>query len=147
PAVNQSFWDHPYTCSSYVMNFTVSGFTGVARRGFFSGTRFDPSSTWYSDSNTPNPLKPAEAPFVTDSEDQAVGWAYLYFHYFMDWPQCWDYGCGGVAGSYSGYYHAFRHPANRANMLYMDGHVESIAPMYMPGGTRNGRMLWNYPPP
>jgi len=146
PAVSQSFWDYPYSVSSYVMNYTVSDHAYLPRRGFFAGPSFSSSGTW-TDGFTPNALKPTEAPLVTDSEDQAVGWVLHYFYDGMDKPQCWDYGCGGAGGSYSGYYHAFRHPGPRANMLYMDGHVASVAPLYMPGGTRNWRMLWNYPPP
>jgi prepilin-type N-terminal cleavage/methylation domain-containing protein/prepilin-type processing-associated H-X9-DG protein len=141
--VTLSYWDYPYTRTSYVLNWSVSGYSaGTPRKGFFAGPRFgtDPSCT-YTDGNTPYALKPAEAPFVTDSEDQGDGWAMSYFIWNMDLETSWPY-----VGGYSGFYHSFRHPGNRANMLYMDGHVVAIAPRYM-GGPLGWRLLWNCPPP
>jgi prepilin-type processing-associated H-X9-DG protein/prepilin-type N-terminal cleavage/methylation domain-containing protein len=137
-----SYWDYPYSRSSYVVNHMLSYNTWEHRRGFMRGPRFDPSGPWYAQ-NTPVPVKPSEAPFVTDAEDQGGGWCLNLFFDGIDLPAAWDYYQG-----YTGHYHTFRHPGPRANMLYMDGHVESVAPYYLPGGGKyNWRLLWNYPPP
>jgi prepilin-type N-terminal cleavage/methylation domain-containing protein/prepilin-type processing-associated H-X9-DG protein len=141
--VTMSYWDYPYTRTSYVLNWSVSGYLpGVPRKGFMAGPQFrsDPGCV-YTDGNTPYALKPSEAPFVTDTQDQGDGWALSYFLDPMDIETCWQY-----VGGYTGFYHAFRH-GGRANLLYMDGHVVSVAPRYRPGGTLNWRLLWNCPPP
>src|SRR5690606_23739284 len=109
------------------------------RKGFFAGPRFG-SPVAYTDANTPKPLKPHEAPFTTDTQDQGSGWFQSYFYNGMNKPEQWNY-----VGGYTGYYHTFRHPGNRANMHYMDGHVASILPVYM-GGPLGWRLIWNYAP-
>jgi prepilin-type N-terminal cleavage/methylation domain-containing protein/prepilin-type processing-associated H-X9-DG protein len=140
--VTMSYWDYPYTRTSYVLNWSVSGYLpGVPRKGFMAGPVFkgDPGCV-YTDSNTPYALKPSEAPFVTDTQDQGDGWALSYYTDAMDLPQYFPY-----VGGYTGFYHSFRH-GGRANVLYMDGHVVSVAPRYQ-GGPLNWRLLWNCPPP
>lgn len=140
--VKLSYWDYPYTRSSYVLNWSVSGYLwGTARRGFLRGPRFGDCSPAYTDGNTPYALKPSEAPFVTDTQDQGDGWAMSYFLDPMDIETCYQY-----VGGYTGFYHSFRH-GGRANLLFMDGHVVAVAPRYRPGGTLNWRLLWNCPPP
>jgi prepilin-type processing-associated H-X9-DG protein len=137
-----SYWDYPYSRSSYVVNSMLSYNTWEHRRGFSQGPRLDAAGPWTAQ-NTPTAVKPAEAPFVTDTEDQGGGWTLNLFFDGIDIPAAWDYYQG-----YMGHYHTFRHPGPRANMLYMDGHVESVAPYYLPGGGKyNWRLLWNYPPP
>lgn len=134
-AVKQSYWDYPYTRSSYVINWSVYWYdASTHRRGFMRGPRSVPLGS---------PVARSEAPFVTDSEDQGTGWVLSHFFSGIDQVPGWNY-----SGVYSGFYHTFRHPGPCANMLYMDGHVESVAPYHMPGGGKpNWRMLWNYPPP
>lgn len=140
--VTMPYWDYPYTRTSYVLNWSVSGYAwGTPRKGFFAGPRFASCSPSYTDANTPHAPKPEDAPFVTDTQDQGDGWAMSYFHDAMDVEPHWMY-----SASYTGFYHAFRH-GGRANLLFMDGHVTSVAPRYRPGGTLNWRLLWNCPPP
>jgi prepilin-type processing-associated H-X9-DG protein/prepilin-type N-terminal cleavage/methylation domain-containing protein len=140
--VKQSYWDYPYSRSSYVVNGQLSYNTWTHRRGFMRGPRLDPSGVW-SAQNTPTTVKPSEAPFVTDTNDQGDGWCLNIFFDVIDLAPAWEYYQG-----FTGFYHTFRHPGPRANMLYMDGHVESVAPYYMAGGGKyNWRLLWNYPPP
>jgi prepilin-type N-terminal cleavage/methylation domain-containing protein/prepilin-type processing-associated H-X9-DG protein len=138
--VTLSYWDYPYTRSSYVINWSVSGYSaGTPRKGFLEGPRFG-TPVAYSDSDTPAALRPSEAPFVTDSEDQGAGWAMCYFSDNMNDEAAWSYYQG-----YTGYYHSFRHPGGGANMLYMDSHAATIQPHYR-GGPLGWRLLWNFPP-
>lgn len=140
--VTQAYWDYPYSRSSYVVNMMLSYSTWGHRRGFQLGPRFSPGGGFVA-ANTPEPVSRSEAPFVTDAEDQGDGWTLNYFTDAIDLIACEVY-----IGSYTGYYHTFRHPGKRANMMYMDGHVASVAPYYKPGGGKyNWRLLWNYSPP
>jgi prepilin-type N-terminal cleavage/methylation domain-containing protein/prepilin-type processing-associated H-X9-DG protein len=139
--VNMSYWDFPYTRSSYVINWSVSGYSaGTPRKGWSKGPRYG-TPVAYTDSDTPQPLDPADAPIVTDTEDQGFGHDQLTFNDPMNDEVAWVYYQG-----YTGYYHAFRHPGPGANMLYMDGHAATIRPVYR-GGPLGWRLLWNYSPP
>ena len=136
------YWDY-YHGTSYTINFSVGGYSMGSRRGFFSGGFHSTTNVTMSDSNTPFPPMPANAGFVTDAND--FTYSFAVYESRMDLPICWDYLCGGMGGTFSGYYHCFRHPGRRANMLFMDGHVDPITPFYM-GGKRNFQMIWNYEP-
>ena len=87
-------------------NYTPSD--GRCRRGF--GGPID------------NPVGPAEAPFVTDTQVWGYGSASS--------PKVFGWGMNDpavVAGGWDTYYGViYRHSGTRANMLYLDGHVGTV---------------------
>src|SRR5262249_54336813 len=83
----------------------------------------------------------AEAPFLSDCPSWNYG-SLPSFDYVVDDPAYWDTGCTG----YGNYSYMFRPPGFSANMMYLDGHLESIRPKYK-GGHTVYYWLWNYNPP
>lgn len=144
------YYNNEMVATSYAMNWSVSWYCYYLgyctckpgqtmaecladfpfRRGFSKG---------------PEDGRPAEAPLVMDCPDWGWGWAQSYFYWHMDWDDL----------TYSGIYlYAFCH-LGKANVLYMDGHVEALAHRWAwtgPGATPTGakpiyKDLWSYPPP
>lgn len=145
PNVKKTYWNYSDVGTSYILNWSVSAYAPgdgnyPYRAGFSKGPQWI-SGGPYTDGNTPSCPTPSDAPFVTDIDDIGDANMQPYFYDQMNYADKWDY-----VGGWTGWYHGFRHPGERANMLYMDGHVESIAPVWR-GGKRGWRMLWNYPPP
>jgi prepilin-type N-terminal cleavage/methylation domain-containing protein/prepilin-type processing-associated H-X9-DG protein len=135
----KTYWDDPVMGTSYSINTTVacSAWTGFR-------ARFSQAPEYIGGSGiSPGPIAPSrsQAPFMTDCNDNIYGAAPV-FDERIDFPSAWPSGA-----SFNGYEHAFRHPAKRANMLYLDGHVESIAPVYAGGGRQHWYGIWNYNPP
>jgi len=133
-----SYYDWKYFGSSYVLNASVYAFT-VTRLGFSKAPRASVPS-FFGD---PAPSR-SEAPFIMDCNDMDGAWVINQFSSFVDDPTKWPGNLG--LSPHQGYYYTFRHNANRANMLYLDGHVESIRPAYM-GGHPNYYALFDYYPP
>lgn len=76
-------------------------------------------------------------------------WSVPEVSFVMDgplWVWAWDEGCffGSTINSTDPkYYYAFRHPGNRANVLYFDGHVSSYS---VRDYTASGYVWnWKYP--
>jgi prepilin-type processing-associated H-X9-DG protein/prepilin-type N-terminal cleavage/methylation domain-containing protein len=138
-----TYYDDRWVGSSYCMNWSVSGYAydvGYSyngsdpndpyRHGLFKGP--EGGQTW-------------RAPLVMDCPDYGHGWALYYFEWNVDtyiipgyWEGFWDYG--------------FRHPGKRANVLFMDGHIEGRVHKKFASDPNytNWRMLWDYwfnPPP
>jgi prepilin-type N-terminal cleavage/methylation domain-containing protein/prepilin-type processing-associated H-X9-DG protein len=113
--------------SSYTLNWYVShyNYCDGYRKGFFAG---------------PEDGRRETAPFVTDCQDFGDGWV-LQFFLDIHSPSRWDY-----IGSNTGFYHSFRHSGRRANMLYMDGHVEAVRHVIHGGAASDVfKILWTYP--
>ncbi len=76
-----------------------------------------------------------------DCQDVSTSTAPNFFHDELDMAPYWNW----PGYSWEGYYHAFRHPGQRANMLYVDGHVASVKHV-KDGGGPNWNCLFNYDP-
>jgi prepilin-type N-terminal cleavage/methylation domain-containing protein/prepilin-type processing-associated H-X9-DG protein len=137
-----TYYDYRYYGNSYAMNWSVSNYNydvgymsnNPFRLGLFKG----PETGAY-----PLPKDRSDAPLVMDCEDFGSGVVLGFFHYSIDDPLAWVYYQG-----WTGYYYAFRHVGTRANVLYMDGHIEArkhkkdvADPNYS-----NWRQLWWGPP-
>jgi prepilin-type N-terminal cleavage/methylation domain-containing protein/prepilin-type processing-associated H-X9-DG protein len=115
--------------ASYALNFYVSrqAYTTGFRKGFFAG---------------PEDGRRDNSPLVVDCPDFGEGWVIPFFLDIHS-PARWDY-----SGSFSGFYYAFRHSGRRANMLYMDGHVEAVQHVIHGGKASDVfKVLWSYLPP
>jgi prepilin-type N-terminal cleavage/methylation domain-containing protein/prepilin-type processing-associated H-X9-DG protein len=140
------YWDWPNNATSYALNGTAncSLWGGVLRAGFSkaptdcvscNGGGISPGGPIASSRST--------APFVMDCADWNYG-SNPNFYDLIDDPTKWkDPACPSL----SNYYYTFRHPGNSANVLYLDGHVESVRPIYMGGGKILWAWIWNYNPP
>jgi len=93
--------------SSYSLNWYVSRYNYGSgyRKGFFAG---------------PDDGRRDNSPFVVDCPDAGNGWVLPFFFDIAN-PALWNH-----VSSESGFYHSFRHSGQRANMLYMDGHVQAV---------------------
>jgi prepilin-type N-terminal cleavage/methylation domain-containing protein/prepilin-type processing-associated H-X9-DG protein len=133
----QMYYDYQYSGGSYALNWSVSHYCynvgncpDVFRKGFLAG---------------PEDGRPDQAPFLTDCPNMGPGWVIHFFYAEID-LQTYT-----VAGTTyhpyrDNYYYTFRHSGTRANMLYMDGHVEAVQPAWM-SGRSNYKFLWSNPPP
>src|SRR5262249_43713204 len=129
--VTKPYWDYDYNGCSYSVNWTLSGYQYThGRRGFSKAPSFDSSNPWgaptfrYAQSA-------ADACLVMDCQDVSpYGTVPNWFHDELDFDTNWNW----TGNSWSGYYHSFRHPGQRANMLYVDGHVASIKHVNDGGG-------------
>jgi len=140
------YWDWFNNAVSYALNGTVncSIWGGVFRAGFSkaptdclccNGACLSPGGAMASSRSA--------APFLMDCADWNYG-AHPNFYDTVDSPTYWkDPGCPSL----SNYYYMFRHPGNTANLLYLDGHVESVKPAYMGGNKLLWAWIWNYNPP
>jgi prepilin-type processing-associated H-X9-DG protein len=138
--VTKPYYDYDYNGCSYSLNWSLSGYTVLGRHHFSMAPDYVPGGPWsfpdrYAQSAS-------DASFVMDCQDVSpYGSVPNWFHDALDWENNWDW----TGNSWSGYYHAFRHPGRRANMLYVDGHVASIKHI-IDGGGPNWTYLFNYPP-
>jgi len=137
PAGELNMWEHPVTPTSYSISmalFRPGGSSGDSRlgqrtRGFSGGYM---------------PHKVSDATAVTMFMDSPVlnpGWGVPLISPFADDPASWnDKGLGWTYGGF--YWYAFRHPGQRANVCYYDGHVEAVG-HYMKTGQHV--FTWKYP--
>ncbi len=89
---------------------------------------------------TDNPGGRAAAPLVMDKYTPYFGWIWNGYEWSIDTPD--PYNNGGYC---PGWMYAFRHPGHRANVLYLDGHVDTIRP-FSESGIANWVNVWNAPP-
>ena len=131
--------------ASYAINATVQCdiWSGVSRSGF-SRAPTDCVSCNGGGISPGGSMAPSrsEAPFLMDCPDFNYG-SLPVFDSSIDNPNYWT---NSVCPSFNNYYYAFRHLGFSANMMYLDGHLESIRPKYM-GGRVNWYWIWNYRPP
>ena len=135
-----SYYDWKYFGSSYEMNNSVSVYGAYSVRYGFSKAPIASTPGFFG---IPAPSR-SEAPFITDCHDMDGAGVINQFNSPMDDPTYWPGGIG--LSPHQGYYYTFRHSGQRANMLYMDGHISSIKPLYM-GGKTNYLALFDYYPP
>lgn len=138
-----TLYEYNHAHSSYVWNYSVNlnpsaGGGGLkSRRGFSSGVPenvIDGGSIPGSWDKAYRPGGRGASLMVMDgSAIHDIGWYSRAFYYGLSEPICQGFGeCAqGFANYDSAYYtnglYAFRHPGKRANGLFWDGHVESIA--------------------
>jgi len=120
-------YDHPRIPTSYAINYAIPGnpwpFGTNSARAIFAERTGDASATWPL-----NLTSVSDVHFMMDCRNWAgSGWEDPTFGYGMDLLPLWPW------SSY-----AFRHPGNRANMLYYDGHVGSIRSYF-----DTGKFVWN----
>jgi prepilin-type processing-associated H-X9-DG protein/prepilin-type N-terminal cleavage/methylation domain-containing protein len=134
PTTVYKMYDSPWGPSSYMINLFLANWPGYT------------STTPLFGENTSNPTGGGWGPFQVYSASQVNflmdcgvwdnGWPPPFFADDIDDdPSAW-YGPRHV------YSYAFRHPGNRANVLYYDGHVASVLPW-----TQSGQHVftWKYP--
>jgi prepilin-type processing-associated H-X9-DG protein len=131
-----AYFDNEMVATSYVMNWSVSWYCYYL--GYcpcYTGASCDPYPFRRGFSLGPQDGRPAEAPFVMDCQDMGWGWAQPYMAWDVD-----------IDTSYDFYWeYAFRH-GGKANMLFMDGHVEPIR-HHKDTGRSIWKALWDGPPP
>jgi prepilin-type N-terminal cleavage/methylation domain-containing protein/prepilin-type processing-associated H-X9-DG protein len=124
-------FDHPRSPSSYVINYMIPGTPwpyGASPRAVFADRTAD---TGYGPSHICNMKSVSEVGFILDCPNYgAPDWTVTAYGPDIDNPDpfFWQYN-----------YYAFRHPGNRANLLYYDGHVAAIQPR-----AQTGKYVWNY---
>ena len=124
-------FDHPRAPSSYVINRAIPGIPwpyGGSPRAIFAQSTADAAAE-----NAPalNVRSVSEVGFILDCPNYgAPDWIVTAYGPDIDNPNFffWQYN-----------YYAFRHPGNRANLLYYDGHVAAIQPR-----AQTGKYVWNY---
>ena len=135
-------WQVPWQPTSYMVNLTmyISNGDAVVGRDF---ARLGERCMWYDPSGPYafwRVYDVSEVTFFMDAGVWSFGWGAPVYTYSIDsgWT---DPPAGGGPGDF---YYAFRHPGNRANVLYLDGHAAS-APYFglASGGKRN--FNWKYP--
>lgn len=87
----------------------------------------------------------AEAPLLMDCSAAGgdSGWVLPYFSWEVDNDACWSTACFYYEGTHD---YQFRHLGNRANVLYLDGHVEAVA-HHKDSGRDVWKELWVSDPP
>jgi len=132
-----TYYDHVYIGTSYVMNFSVNRYIfdqdwappggDAFRHGFFKG----PGRGHYR-----APKDRSDAFFIMDCEDMGEGWSMFYYYDIDSIPRWYRYTYD------SGFIYAFRHVGRKANILCMDGHIETRLHV-IDGGQPNFRELWD----
>ena len=134
PTISTKMYDSPWVPTSYAMNFIVNYLAwGIPSSAKFGQSLNDVTSVGaYQYGRV---YSTSEVSFMMDCRAWTQGWDTDEFGYLADNSTYWAN--TGAAGS--GYYYAFRHPGNRANVLYLDGHVASIQHY-----TLTGKYLWSW---
>jgi prepilin-type processing-associated H-X9-DG protein/prepilin-type N-terminal cleavage/methylation domain-containing protein len=121
----QRMFDNPWVPTSYTMNWSIHMYGSEPSSALFPDRTKDGSIYWGTLFSVQSP---SETSFLMDCKVWLSGWDEPFFDYAVD---------------LSGYYaYAFRHPDNRANVLYLDGHVETVRHC-----ERTGKRIfnWKYP--
>lgn len=137
-AAVKKMYDNPWLPSSYAMNLTMSWYTwSVApQNDALLGERTTDGTYNWGASSVYRVQSASEVSFLMDCPPWVWGWDFARFSWLADNPAYWG------SAAFGGYYYAFRHPGSRANMLYLDGHVASVAHF-----SQTGKYLfnWKYP--
>lgn len=131
-------WDNDYLHCSYNFNWSISGYYYYApymgppsntRKGFSGGTRLDNYTYDVLGNALELPKTRGRALIVAEGyKVDTPAWDWCPFM----WTQDMGYGYyapgqpGWDAATYTNMSHAYRHPGNRMNGLFLDGHVESL---------------------
>jgi prepilin-type processing-associated H-X9-DG protein len=122
--VPDGYWNNELFGASYIMNWSISwynyypGYQPPAltykcwRKGFLKGPTYVAAPTYRKP-------KPGESKLVIDTINWGVGWVLPYFEWNFD---------NAFTGPTDPKLYAFRHPGQTLNALYMDGHVQALAP-------------------
>lgn len=143
----KTYFDDEMVATSYIMNWSVSRYWYYPPSENYGAYCIpagcicnDPSCIPYpfrkGFSVGPQNGRPAEAALVMDCSALGYGWAQPYFEWNIDNDSYWQ--------NYT--FYAFRHPGNRANVLYMDGHVDGVRP-HKDTGKSIFTFLWDNDPP
>ena len=160
----QTYYDYAKAGCSYLMNWSVSQYCYYP-----AGDICDPS--WSADgagpcyacyvgvptcgcssypfrkgfSRGPDDGKAAEAPLVMDCSNAGGdgAWPLPYFSWKIDTDACFSSACFYYEGSHD---YSFRHLGSRANILFMDSHVEAMG-HHKDTGRNLWKYIWNNPPP
>ena len=126
-------YEQPWSPSSYKVNRLVWNASGnpnpwyPGRFAEYTANGAGPWDAW-------RVYSVADVAFIIDCELHVWGGNFLndYWQETMDQGVWWDFFC----------YYAFRHPGVRANVLYFDGHVDSVR-----HATVSGKLVfsWKYP--
>jgi len=133
----QKMYNSPWLPTSYAMNFMVNYGASTSSAETRFGERMMSGLGYSATYAAGRVFDVGEASFMMDCRPWIVGWDTPEFGYAADWAAYWDAG-----PNYSGYYYAFRHPGNRANVLYFDGHVAAVR-HYMV----TGKNVWTWKNP
>jgi prepilin-type processing-associated H-X9-DG protein len=128
-------FDSPWLPSSYMMNYAMNASSGGActtsTARFGERTRDGGCDAWgYGQASA------SEVCFLMDCKTWTWGWNAPMFEWGVDVPGGW------APAVFGGYFYAFRHPGQRANMLFFDGHVAAVQHY-----SKTGKALfhWKYP--
>jgi prepilin-type N-terminal cleavage/methylation domain-containing protein/prepilin-type processing-associated H-X9-DG protein len=114
-------YDSPWAPSSYAMNWIINnGWNGATGSVGLFGERTGDGSGYWGVGGAYSVSRASEVTFMMDCKVWRWGWIDPQFEWGVDDPASLP------PGTYSSYYYAFRHPGDRANMLYYDGHVVSV---------------------
>jgi prepilin-type processing-associated H-X9-DG protein/prepilin-type N-terminal cleavage/methylation domain-containing protein len=127
-------YDHPWVPTSYAMNVAIPGTPWPWTSPPYPTAVF---GEYTSDATLAGSAPPyqvfsvAEVSFMMDCHVWQWGWDVPTFQAHVDDSTWWD--------TFWQYHYAFRHPGNRANVLYYDGHVASV-----PSSLQTGKPVWTY---
>ncbi len=116
PTSPVKMFDNPWAPTSYAMTYAIHGyvltptFTAVFGESTLDPTAWSAPSVYVTSAS--------EVSFMMDCRVWSWGWQDPTFEGWVDIP--WWSGWPSVYG------YAFRHPGNRANVLYYDGHVAAV---------------------
>jgi prepilin-type processing-associated H-X9-DG protein len=100
-----------------ICNYNILGV--ATQNGYFAPARFAEYTTNGTYSWGPSPIKSvSDVTFLTDCRVWNWGWQIPYYEWNIDS----QYGLDSTMQ----YGYAFRHPGERANMLYYDGHLAPV---------------------
>ncbi len=124
-------YDNPWSPTSYAMNRAmlsdqyggVQGGPAYFGEKTFKGSTFWPKTQVYTAS---------EVSFFVDCPTWSLGLQNPLYDPGIDWAANWTYPTGG----FPAYFYSFRHPVERTNVLYFDGHVATAKPELDPSQGR-----------
>ncbi len=130
-------YNSPNRPSSYAMNYYMYYHLGALPAPARLGERTC-DGNWEGSLTAYRVYNAAEVSFMMDCKVWSSGGGLAEFDSYVDYDGFYpDVGFNG-----SGYFYAFRHPGNRANMLYFDGDVASIQHFQVTG---KNIFSWKYP--
>lgn len=117
PATSKTrMYDSPWAPSSYMMNRAIHDSPSIPPPRAIFGERTTDANVW----GWAQVYSVSEVSFIMDCKGWGWGWQDPKLDGGVDLVSSLPPGPG------AGYYYAFRHPGQRANMLFYDGHVASV---------------------